>query len=265
STILGTGVISGGQATFTTSALSIGSHNIVAKYLGDTNNAPSTGTLIQVVNQITIATTTTTLASSKNPSTISHTVTFTATVTPNTATGTVQFNDSSTILGTGLISGGHANTTPFPSSIGSHNIVAKYLGDTNNAPSTGTLIQVVNQGTSSNTSTISLSSNATSIIFGNFVTFTATVTPNTATGTVQLLLSGTNFGSPVVLSGGQATFTTSSLPVGTYSLTASYSGDINFGPSTSNSVPISTIITIGGTGSTPGNTGGDNDDKQDEK
>src|SRR5205085_9391193 len=151
------GVISGGQATFTTSALSIGSHNIVAKYLGDTNNVPSTSApLTQTVNQIIV--TTTTLASSQDPSTISHSVTFTATVTPNTATGTVQFNDSSTILGTGVISGGQATFTTSALSIGSHNIVAKYLGDTNNAPSTGTLIQVVNQGTSTTNTTISLSS-----------------------------------------------------------------------------------------------------------
>ncbi len=260
--------LSGGTASISSSSLSIGSHTITAAYLGDTNDAASTSSvLVQTVNQISLATTTTTLVSSKNPSTTGNSVTFTATVSPSTATGTVQFNDSSTnpstILGTSTISSGQA-TFATSLSIGSHNIVARYLGNTNDAPSTSTLTQTVNQVTITS-STISLSSNTTSTIFGHSVTFTATVSPSTATGTVQLLLSGTNFGSPVALSGGQAIFTTSSIPVGTYSLTASYSGDINFNPSTSNSVPISTIITIGGSGSAPGSVGGNNDDNHDEK
>ncbi|HYL66467.1 MAG TPA: Ig-like domain repeat protein, partial [Nitrosopumilaceae archaeon] len=256
--------LSGGTATISSSSLSVGTHTITAAYSGDTNDIPSSSALTQIINQITLTTTATTLTSSQNPSTIGSSVTFTATVSPSTATGTVQFNDSSTILGTGVVSSGHATFTTSSLSAGSHNIVAKYLGDTNDATSTSAqLAQTVNQVTITS-STISLSSNTTSTIFGHSVTFTATVSPSTATGTVQLLLSGTNFGSPVALSGGQAIFTTSSIPVGTYSLTASYSGNTNFGPSTSNSVPISTIITIGGSGSTPGSVGGNNDDN-DEK
>ena len=219
------------------------------------------------INQII----TTTVSSSQNPSTLGRSVTFTATVTPSSATGNVQFNDTSTspptTLGTGAISSGHATFTTSSLSIGSHNIVAKYLGDTNNAVSTSApLTQTVNQV--STTATISLGSSAISIVFGQSVTFTATVLPSTATGNVQLLVNGATFGSPVALSGGHATFTTSSLPAGTYDITASYSGDANFSPNNSNSLSTTTTITITnintGQVSTQG-AGNDDDDTDNDK
>ena len=216
-----------------------------------------------VGQNVTHVSTSTTLSSNVAPTIIfGHTVTFTATISPSNATGTVQFNDSSTILGTGTISSGQATFTTSSLSIGSHAIIAKYLGGTNNSPSTGTLTQTVNHAALATTTT-TVASSQTPSISGHSVTFTATISPSNATGTMQLLINGANFGSSVALSSGQATFTTSSLPTGTYSLTASYSGDTNFSPSTSNSIPISTTITIGAQGSTPGNVSGEGDDNHD--
>jgi hypothetical protein len=49
-----------------------------------------------------------------------------------------------------------------------------------------------------------------------------------ATGTVQFNIDGTNFGSPVTLSGGNATSNTiSTLAVGNHTITAAYSGNTN--------------------------------------
>ncbi|MBN9385036.1 MAG: SprB repeat-containing protein, partial [Chitinophagaceae bacterium] len=56
----------------------------------------------------------------------------------------------------------------------------------------------------------------------SLITLTATVTPATATGTVNFFLNGTSLASPVTLSGGTASLTISSPSSGTYSLTASY-------------------------------------------
>src|SRR5256885_10627887 len=93
----------------------------------------------------------TAVISSQNPSTFGHLVKFTAFVTPNNATGTVQFNDTSTspptIIGTGTL-GITGNTTfsIYSLSVGSHNIVARYLGDAKNNPSvSGILVQTVNK------------------------------------------------------------------------------------------------------------------------
>jgi CSLREA domain-containing protein len=64
------------------------------------------------------------------------------------------------------------------------------------------------------------------------VTFTATVTSTgTPTGVVQFKIDGTNFGNLVTLSGGVATISTAALAVGSYSISADYSGDSNFTPS----------------------------------
>src|SRR5205823_1159861 len=96
--------------TLTTSVLSAGSHSITAVYSADTNfNASTSGALSQVVK----ATSTTTLASSSNPSVFGQSVTFTATVSPGTATGTVTFMDGASTLGTGTLASGQ---TTFPTS-----------------------------------------------------------------------------------------------------------------------------------------------------
>ncbi|MBI3639490.1 MAG: Ig-like domain repeat protein [Thaumarchaeota archaeon] len=247
-TTLGAGTLGiTGNTTFSISSLSVGSHNIVARYLGDANNNSSvSGILVQTVN---LASSTTTLSSNTTSILFGKSVNFTATVSPSSATGTVQFNDSSTmshtVLGTGTISSGKATFVTSSLSVGSHGIIATYLGDTNDFSSaSGTLVLTVNPVPVSSITT--LSSNTTSILFGKSVNFTATVSPSSATGTIQFLINGTNFGSPVTLSGGKATFATSSLPAGTNKVTASYSGNSNLNPSTSNSITVTVANTVQG-------------------
>jgi sugar lactone lactonase YvrE len=60
----------------------------------------------------------------------------------------------------------------------------------------------------------------------------ASTTSGVPTGSVTLL-DGTSLLSPIPLAAGSAVFTTSALALGTHSLTAAYSGDTNFLPSTS--------------------------------
>ena len=77
--------------------------------------------------------------------------------------------------------------------------------------------------------------------FGQAVTFTATVTRASGTfdngGTVQFQVDGSNYGSPVGLSGGHATIQDSSLSAGGHTITASYGGDTDFLASMSTSIP----------------------------
>jgi hypothetical protein len=130
-------------ATYATSALSVGTHSITAVYGGDANVTGSTSSgLTQTVNQTA---TTTVLASSKNPSTNGNSVTFTAAVTPATASGTVTFMDGSTSLGTGTLSGGAATYATSALSVGTHSITAVYSGDVNDNGSTSSVLtQTVN-------------------------------------------------------------------------------------------------------------------------
>ena len=99
---------------------------------------------------IGVATTTTTLTSSPNPSSYTQPVAFTATVAGSSPTGTVTFFDGATQIGTGTVSSGKATFTTSSLAIGSHSITAKYSGDANNVASiSAALTQTVNVPTNS--------------------------------------------------------------------------------------------------------------------
>jgi parallel beta-helix repeat protein len=74
--------------------------------------------------------------------------------------------------------------------------------------------------------------------YGQSVSFTVTINPPsggpTPTGTAQFVVDGSNFGSPVTLSGGQATSPAiSNLSATTHTVSANYSGDSNYAPAVS--------------------------------
>jgi hypothetical protein len=93
--------------------------------------------------------TTTTLATSLNPSLRGQSLTFTATVTPTgsgTPTGTVTFADGGVAIGSATLAGGGATFTTSTLAAGMHSITAIYGGDTNFAGSTSSaLSQTVSQ------------------------------------------------------------------------------------------------------------------------
>jgi subtilase family serine protease len=101
-------------------------------------------------------------------------------------------------------------------------------------------------------SSVTISPSATNVNQGTSVTFTATVTPSTGVGTVSF--STLNNGSLTVLgsatlnvpyppsTSGTATFTTTALPGGSNSVTATYEGDASNGSSTS--LPATVTVTV---------------------
>ena len=202
-TSLGNGILSGGTSTLSTAFVIIGSQSITAAYSGDLDFTGSTSSaLTEAVNQ---GGTTTSAVSSTNPSVYGQAVTFTATVSANapgsgTPTGTVTFSVGSTSLGTGTLSGNLATfTTSSPLAAGNDTIKASYSGDTDFKATTGTLSQTVNR----DSTTTSLVSSANPSVYGQSVTFTATVAAN-APG------SGTPAGS--------VTFTDGSIALATVTL-----------------------------------------------
>jgi hypothetical protein len=114
----------------------------------------------------------------------------------------------------------HADTYP---------LIAVYGGDANNPPSTSAVLnQVVLETTSA--ATIAASPNPSSV--GQAVTFMAKITSPTVTptGPVTFTAGKTVLGT-AQLSGGKATFTTSSLPTGSTVVTVTYNGDSNIAKS----------------------------------
>ena len=94
--------LSGGSAVVSTSTLAAGTQSITAQYSGDTNYAASTSlAIVQIVNAVSKAATSTGIATSQSPTAPGANVTFTATVTTasGTPTGTVTFLDGTTSLG----------------------------------------------------------------------------------------------------------------------------------------------------------------------
>jgi large repetitive protein len=226
STLGGPVSLSGGTATASTAALLAGTHTITATYSGDTNHNGSSG-LLTPDQAVGHGATTTSLASSANPSVLGESVTFTASIAPSDATGTVQFYvDGVTLGGPVNLSSGTATAGTAALTVGTHVITATYSGDANYIESNGRLVpdQVVNKIAT----TTSLASSANPSEFGASVTFTASVAPSGATGTVQFYVDGTTLGSPVNVSSGTATASTAALTVGTHAITATYSGDVTY-------------------------------------
>ena len=102
---------------------------------------------------------------------------------------------------------------------------------------------------------LTLTSSLNPAVPGAAVTFTAHLdalnsSSGTPGGTVQFKVDGTNYGAPVPLTGGYASRTTATLPVGEHSVRAEYSGDVNF-PSATGFLGLPQLI------NTPPVAGGD--------
>lgn len=227
-TVLGTGMLSGGTATFPDSTLAVGTKAITAVYGGDFNFIGSTSKAdSQVIGK---ASTTTALNSLQNPSSYEQPVTFTATVSPQfsgTPTGSVTFYNGTAALGTVTLSNGTASYTTTKLAVGTESITAGYKGSSSFSASTSAAIsQVVNPA--STTTTLVSSLNPSN--FGQSVTFTATVAAQfggTVTGSVTFMDGGTTL-KTVNLGGGIAKYTTSSLASGSHDITATYNGAADF-------------------------------------
>jgi hypothetical protein len=101
------------------------------------------GAVLAMAPPASAATTTTTLVSNANPSTVGQPVTLTVTVTGDTPTGTVMFDDSGIALGTVDLNAGVATLVTSALTTGAHVITATYSGDGLNDTSLNTLTQTV--------------------------------------------------------------------------------------------------------------------------
>jgi hypothetical protein len=84
-------------------------------------------------------------------------------------------------------------------------------------------------------------------VYGQPVTFTATMTANAAgaatpTGTVQFVIDGQNYGAPVALSGGTAAVSDAALAVGSHTVAALYGGDAGSLPSDDTAAPLIQVV-----------------------
>ena len=261
--VLCTATVTAGQATCDTSALPVGADTVTVAYSGDDTYGPSSTTTPVTVAQ---AATTTSLGSSANPSTAGDAVTFTGTVSvqapgAGTPTANIEFLDGGVPIadcggatGVPVDGGGTAQcTTTFPDG-GDFAITAVYLGDTDLAGSTSTVLdQTVNLIPTS----VTASASPDATVVGQSTTITA-VLPAGATGTVTFTGPGDVVLCTATVTAGQATCDTSALPLGTDTVDVVYSGDATYaGSSTTTSVTVSQASTATTLGSSenPANIG----------
>jgi hypothetical protein len=137
----------------------------------------------------------------------------------------VNFQDGGVTIGSGALSStGVATFATSTLSAGTHSIVAAYQGDANDQPaSSSTLQQVVERSSS-----ITLTSSQNPLQTLSPVTITATVAnggTTVPTGTVTFMQDTVAVATTALNAAGVATLPIATLPVGTHTFTATYSGD----------------------------------------
>ena len=213
--------VSGGAASTSTSALPVGTDALTATfsptntgvYAASSDTISFTVTLIPTNTDLTVSPT--------GPRFVGTPETLIATVSP-ASTGTVQFKVGATNVGSPVtVASGTAAVTTSSLPVGTDGLTAVFTptAGSGHAGSTGTASITVKPLTV--TSTVLTTSPASPQVVGTAVTLTATVTSG-ATGSVQFEVGSTALGGPVPVSGGKATVATTSLPVGTDTLTAEF-------------------------------------------
>jgi hypothetical protein len=175
---LGSAVLSSGSASYSATALAVGTHTITARYSGDSSFVTVTSTAQTVT--ITLITPSVALTATPTTAQVGTAITLSATVTGTGATpsGTVKFLDGTTVLSTFTLAGtsGVATYSATALAVGTHSITAVYSGDANFASITSAAQTVT---ISAIPMTISLAANPSSINIksGSTGTTVITVTP----------------------------------------------------------------------------------------
>jgi sugar lactone lactonase YvrE len=247
-----------GVAILTITTLPVGSSTITATYAATTDYAASTSSAVTVtVTAASPIPTTTALTTSSNAITAGQSVTLTATVLADTtpvSSGLVTFVSGTTSIGAAqLNAGGVATLTTMLLPVGSNNITASYTASQNDAASTSSAVTVTVTAASPIPTTTALTTSANAITAGQSVTLTAAVLAGTtpvSSGLVTFFNGTTSIGAGTLNAQGVAILTTTTLPIGSNTLTATYAATTNYDGSTSSAA----IVTVAATGLLPAAT-----------
>ena len=197
-----------------------------AYYTGETN----TGAIFEFTTANTPSTTT--LTANGNPVGLGGMAELIAQVTGSagTPTGSVTFSLNGTIVGSATLSSSEAliyfSVASYP--LGTYTAVASYAGNSAYESSQSSISLVI----SKDQPYVALTATPNPAQEGQPATLTATVsgTDGTPTGTVNFTVNGTAIGSAAVNSSGVATLTasTNKLPLGTYPVVATYTGNSDY-------------------------------------
>jgi arabinogalactan endo-1,4-beta-galactosidase len=170
------------QATSVNGVASVDLSPVTLETAGNYTLSASSSGLTGATAQLTVnslAVTQVGLSASSSSAVVGSSVTFTATVTETSGTaqptGSVNFLDGTTTLGSGTLSAGVAMYTTSALGVGPHSITGVYSGDTGNAGSTSAAVQLTISPAPD--FSLSLSSASATIAAGSSASVTVSVTP----------------------------------------------------------------------------------------
>jgi polygalacturonase len=245
-----------GAASLSTTSLSSGMHVITANYSGDSNHQGSTSNSVGVTVSASTAVPVTVATAVTQPTgtpSYGQSVTVTAMLAPQTVTtaptGTVVFTLDGSVQPAVTVSSSSASLILTGLTTGNHTLLASYSGDSVYA--TGTAPALTVTVAPEPTSTALATSTASTLRFQP-VTLTATVNSASAQangvsllGTVSFYSGSTLLASAALSSTNVATYTTSTLPVGSDVIQAIYNGTTNEAASTSTTSTVVVSTTVG--------------------
>ena len=221
------------QATLVTTALDVGTHDILATYNGSLDFAPGNPSA-PVTQTVTQATSSLSLISTANPSKFGQTITFQATMTSDSGakpTGPVVFKDGGTVIGTSFIdASGLATFTTNALSVGTHAITAEYAGNVNfTASNVGSLSQEVQQNATKAQVTASTNQPNTHLVLTAVMKAIAPGTNQVQkpTGQVTFLIDGVDRGTIDLVNNSAKLTLPNGLSTGTHKVVVQYTGDAN--------------------------------------
>ena len=224
---IGSAKLSSGVGTFRYSGLAAGQHSITAFYNGnyvfDTSSSSALPiTIIPKPSSIS-------LNLSTSNSLWASDVTLTAALTPSLATGSVQFFDGNTPIGSAISNNGLASLVVNSLDVGTHSITARYSGDNTYAAAVSTAqALVITQAAS----VVGLTLSKTTAEYGQQVDLTANISPSMATGTVVFRDDTTELGR-IDLTNGRAVLSLNNFALGSHPITVEYLGTPNLTGSSS--------------------------------
>ncbi|WEK06205.1 MAG: Ig-like domain repeat protein [Candidatus Devosia phytovorans] len=227
--------LTGGTASITSTALSVGTHTVSASYQGVTNFLASNGALASAYS-VARATPSLAVSSSANPAVVGQSVQLTANVTALSGTpgGEVVFTVDGVARPAVSLTGGSATIALPNATVGDHTVSLRYGGDANFVERTSTLGggQKVNPGNTA----LSITTSNASAAYGVLVTVTANVAAaapasGEPAGQVVFLVDGVARPG-VALSGGRAQLVLDTLAPGAHAISATYQGSSDFNAST---------------------------------
>jgi hypothetical protein len=251
---LGPATLSGGMATYATTAFSVGTHSISASYSGDSNYNPGTSTPFNLTVQkgvptITLSVVSTTLV---NTQTLNVGITASGAIGNPAPQGSVILTEGGYSSPATTLNAGTANiTVPAGAlALGSDTLTVTYTPSASSgmlytAASQTLTVTVLQIGTAASTVTLKISPVAITDRQGVGVTASVAGGTGQATPTGTVALASGTYHAEAALANGAAIFNipAGTLPDGSDTVTATYSGDGMYASSTATStVTVSTVL-----------------------